>query len=52
MKQIMSDRAFTQALVKLGVDPILDSDPQKSAAMLRTEIARYKPVIHALALKQ
>jgi tripartite-type tricarboxylate transporter receptor subunit TctC len=52
MQKIMADRSFTQALVKLGVDPITDSDPKKAAAMLRTEIARYKPVIHALALKQ
>jgi tripartite-type tricarboxylate transporter receptor subunit TctC len=52
MQQIMSDRAFTQTLIKLGVDPILDSNPKKAAAMLRTEIARYRPVIHALALKQ
>ena len=52
MKQIMADPAFSQTLIKLGVDPITDSDPKKAAAMLRTEIARYKPVIHALALKQ
>jgi tripartite-type tricarboxylate transporter receptor subunit TctC len=52
MQQIMADRAFTQTLIKLGVDPILDSNPKKAAAMLRTEIARYGPVIHALALKQ
>ena len=52
MQQIMSDRNFTQTLIKLGVDPILDSGPKKAAAMLRTEIARYRPVIHALSLKQ
>jgi tripartite-type tricarboxylate transporter receptor subunit TctC len=52
MQEIMSDRTFTQALIKLGVDPILESDPKKAASMLRTEIARYRPVIHALALKR
>jgi tripartite-type tricarboxylate transporter receptor subunit TctC len=51
IKQVMADPAFPRALIKLGVDPVLDSDPAKAAAMLRTEIARYKPVIHALALR-
>jgi hypothetical protein len=37
--------------VKIGVDRITGSNPQKAAAMLRTEIARYKPVLHALALR-
>jgi tripartite-type tricarboxylate transporter receptor subunit TctC len=49
--QVMSDRSFQENLIRIGVDPITDSDPQKSATMLRTELARYKPVIHALALK-
>jgi tripartite-type tricarboxylate transporter receptor subunit TctC len=52
IRAIMAEPSFVQGLVKLGVDPILDSDPQKAAAMLRTEIARYRPVIQALALKQ
>ena len=51
MQKIMADRSFTQALIKVGVDPILDSNPKKAAAVLRTEIARYKPVIERLALK-
>jgi tripartite-type tricarboxylate transporter receptor subunit TctC len=48
---IMADPAFQATLVKIGVDPITGSNPQKAAAMLRTEIARYKPVLHALALR-
>ena len=51
IKEVMAVPAFSKTLIKLGVDPILDSDPQKAAALLRTEIARYKPIIHALALK-
>lgn len=52
MQGIMADKNFTQSMIKLGVDPIADSNPKKAAAMLRTEIARYKPVIQRLALKQ
>ncbi|MCC6532509.1 MAG: tripartite tricarboxylate transporter substrate binding protein [Burkholderiales bacterium] len=52
MRQIAAERNFAQTMIKMGVDPIADSDPSKAAAMLRTEIARYKPVIHALALRQ
>ncbi len=48
----MADQAFTQGLIRQGVDPIKDSGPEKAAAMLRVEIARYRPVIHALALRQ
>ncbi len=50
--KIMIDRAITQALIRQGVDPIADSSPEKAQAMLRTEMARYRPVIHALALRQ
>jgi tripartite-type tricarboxylate transporter receptor subunit TctC len=52
MQRIMANQEFKQALIKFGVDPIADSNPKKAAAMLRTEIARYKPVIQRLALKQ
>jgi tripartite-type tricarboxylate transporter receptor subunit TctC len=51
IQQVMANPDFRQRLVRIGVDPITNSDPQKAAAMLRTEIARYKPVIQALALR-
>lgn len=51
IKQVMADSTFRNSMIKMGVDPILDSDPQKAAQLLRTEIARYKPIIHALALR-
>lgn len=52
IQQVMADQKFQQTLVRMGVDPIAKSDPQMAAAMLRTELARYKPVIQALALKR
>jgi tripartite-type tricarboxylate transporter receptor subunit TctC len=52
IRQVMADAGFTDKMIRMGVDPIVDSDPQRAAALLRSEIARYKPIIHALALKQ
>lgn len=52
IQQVIGDQKFQQTLVRMGVDPITKSDPQMAAAMLRTELARYKPVIQALALKK
>ena len=51
IRQVMADPGFTDTMIRMGVDPIMNSDPKKAAALLRTEIARYKPIIHALALK-
>jgi tripartite-type tricarboxylate transporter receptor subunit TctC len=50
LRKIMSDRAFVQSLVRLGVDPITDSDPQKAAAMIKTEIRKWQPLIESLGL--
>lgn len=48
--KVMSDRAFIDALVKIGVDPITDSNPEKAAAMIKTELAKWTPLIQALGL--
>jgi tripartite-type tricarboxylate transporter receptor subunit TctC len=48
--KVMSDRAFVDTLVKLGVDPVTDSGPDKAAAMIRSELARWTPIIQALGL--
>jgi hypothetical protein len=46
----MADRAFFDALVKLGVDPIADSSPDKAAGMIRAELAKWSPIIQAVGL--
>ena len=48
--KVMSDRTFIDALVKIGVDPITDSNPEKAAAMIKTELAKWTPIIQALGL--
>ena len=51
MTQVMADHAFLDTLVKLGVDPITDSNPDKAAAMIRTELAKWAPLIESLGLR-
>jgi tripartite-type tricarboxylate transporter receptor subunit TctC len=48
--KVMADRTFTEILVRLGVDPISDSSPQRATTMIRAELAKWKPLIQALGL--
>ncbi len=52
MATVMADRSFVEGLVKLGVDPITDSNPDKAAAMLKTEFDKWGPLIISLGLGQ
>jgi tripartite-type tricarboxylate transporter receptor subunit TctC len=51
LQKVMADHAFLDALVRLGVDPVTGSDPDKAAAMLRAEIGKWRPFIVSLGLK-
>jgi len=51
LRKVMANHAFLDTLVKIGVDPVTDSDPDKAAAMLRAEIAKWRPLIVSLGLK-
>ncbi|MGH6693636.1 MAG: Bug family tripartite tricarboxylate transporter substrate binding protein, partial [Gammaproteobacteria bacterium] len=51
LQKVMADQAFVDSLVRLGVDPVTDSSPDKAAAMLRAEIAKWRPFIVSLGLK-
>ena len=50
VSKIMTDQSFVGALVKLGVDPVTKSDPDHAAGMLKTELAKWTPLIQALGL--
>lgn len=52
MSKVMADRAFVDTLVKLGVDPVTDSNPDKAAAMIKTELEKWRPFIESLGLRQ
>lgn len=50
--KVMGDRAFADDLIKLGVDPPVDATPEKAAAMIQSEIAKWAPLIESLGLRQ
>jgi tripartite-type tricarboxylate transporter receptor subunit TctC len=47
----IADRAFQQMLIDAGIEPILDSSPDKFRRSLAADIALWAPVVKALALK-
>jgi tripartite-type tricarboxylate transporter receptor subunit TctC len=51
LQKVMANPAFLDTLVKIGVDPVTGSDPDQAAAMLRTELAKWRPLILTLGLK-
>ena len=51
VRKVMEDRSFVDSLVKLGVDPVTDSNPAKATAMIRDELAKWTPLIESLHLK-
>ena len=49
--KVMSDPAFQQQLAKIGIDPIVDSDPAAARAFIAKERERFKPVVDASGAK-
>ena len=52
MTKVMADRAFIDTLIRVGVEPITDSNPDKAEAMLKAELGRWSPIIESLGLRQ
>ena len=52
MRKVMTNPSLIDSLVRLGVDPVKDSTPDKAAAMLKAELERWRPIIESLGLKQ
>ena len=50
-RKVLADRSFVDTLIRLGVDPITNSDPEKAAAMVKSELERWRPLIQSLGLK-
>jgi hypothetical protein len=48
--KVMADNTFVETLVRLGVDPITDSTPEKAGSMIVTELGEWRPIIQALQL--
>ena len=49
---VMKDSGMQQALIKQGLEPIVDSSPQKASAYVQEELKRWTPLINTLGLKQ
>lgn len=49
-RKVVSDKAFQKQLENIGVDPIADSNPEKAALYIKSEIAKWEPIIKASGL--
>lgn len=50
--KVMADQSFVDEMIKLGVDPATDSNPEMAAEMIKTEIGKWAPLIKSLGLAQ
>jgi tripartite-type tricarboxylate transporter receptor subunit TctC len=50
-EKVMNDAALRESLASLGIEPQTGSTPATAAAYIRTEMARWRPVIDALGVK-
>ena len=51
-QSVMKDPGMQEALVKQGLEPIVDSSPEKATAYMQEELKRWTPLIETLGLKQ
>lgn len=49
--KVMSDPSFQQQLGKIGIDPVVDSDPAAARAFIAKERDRFRPVVDASGAK-
>jgi tripartite-type tricarboxylate transporter receptor subunit TctC len=47
----LADRGFQQLLIEAGLEPDLDSNPEKFRRFLEGDVARWTPVVNAIGLK-
>ena len=47
----LADRDFQQMLIEGGLEPDLDSTPEKFRRALEGDVARWTPVVNAIGLK-
>ncbi|OWT63782.1 Bug family tripartite tricarboxylate transporter substrate binding protein [Candidimonas nitroreducens] len=51
-RQVTADAAFQQALLAMAVRPVLDSDPAKAAAFIRSQFAQWRPLAEEVHKQQ
>ena len=47
----LADRDFQQMLIEAGLEPDLESNPEKFRHSLEGDVARWTPVVSAIRLK-
>jgi tripartite-type tricarboxylate transporter receptor subunit TctC len=50
-RTIVAESAFSRMLTDAGIEPTLDSNPEKFRQSLAADVALWTPVVKALALK-
>ena len=50
-RAVVAEPAFKQMLIEAGIEPTLDSTPEKFRQSLAADVALWKPVVTALSLK-
>ena len=50
-RTVVAEPAFKQMLIEAGIEPTLDSNPEKFRQSLAADVALWMPVVKALALK-
>ena len=46
--KIVNDESFQKDLLVIGFDPVIDSNPQKTAQFIRDEIAKWGPIARTI----
>ena len=49
--KIMTDPAFQEDLVRILIEPVTDSNPEKAARFMKGELAKWAPVVKASGIK-
>jgi tripartite-type tricarboxylate transporter receptor subunit TctC len=50
-RTVLAERTYQQISIEAGLEPTPDSSPEKFQQMLANDVALWKPLVKALALK-
>jgi tripartite-type tricarboxylate transporter receptor subunit TctC len=50
-REALADQEYQKFLINAGMEPVLDSSPEKFRSALEADVAQWRPVVAALALK-
>lgn len=50
-RTVVAEPAFMQMLIEAGIEPTLDSNPEKFRQSLAADVALWTPVVKALGIK-